>query len=97
MKTPESSATQTVFENLTTLTSLYETSDEFFASEQIHEIYLEFEDEDWYDTLYQSHQNDAEGPYFPVTFKYQDFESEIGINMKGHSSFQQSGTKNLLD
>ncbi|MHA1888524.1 MAG: CotH kinase family protein [Promethearchaeota archaeon] len=93
IKTPESSATQTVFENLTTLTSLFEKSDEFFASEQIHEIFLEFEDENWYDTLYQSHQNDAEGPYFPVTFKYQDFEAEIGINMKGHSSFQQSGTK----
>lgn len=47
--------------------------DTFFDDSYVHEIYLTFDEADygttgWYDTLYKSHANDPDAPYFPADF-----------------------------
>lgn len=77
-----------------TATTLYDQADTFFSENKVHEMYLEFDNEDWYEELYVGHANDADDPYFPVTIKYEnDSYGQIGINFKGHSSFMDNNYK----
>ncbi|MHA1585437.1 MAG: CotH kinase family protein [Promethearchaeota archaeon] len=82
-------------ETITTLPkTLYEQSEEFFNDSYVHKINLTFEDPNWYSTLKEAHANNAEDPYFPVKFQYDNITLDpVGINFKGYSSFHQSGIK----
>ncbi len=66
-----------------------------FFDDSVHEIRFYFNDSDWYDTLYESHANDPEDPYFPVRFEYEGIVLDpVGISMKGFTSFNNyPGTK----
>ncbi len=63
-------------------------ADVLFDDSVVHEIRIDFTDTDWYNTLYDSHANDPDDPYFPATFEY-DGESLdlVGVRFKGNSSF----------
>ncbi len=63
-------------------------ADVFFDDTYIHDIYLFFDDPDWYDTLYEAHDKDPEDPYFPARFVSHDIEIDsIGVRFKGLSTF----------
>jgi len=74
-------------------------SDTFFDDSYVHEIYLTFDDdyygaEGWYNTLYDSHANDADDPYFPASFSADGVTIDVvGVRFKGNSSFSGSGIK----
>lgn len=66
----------------------------FFADGAVHEIRIGFADEGWYDTLYDSHANDPEDPYFPASFEADGVVIPgIGVRFKGNSSFEHSNVK----
>lgn len=66
----------------------------FFDDSEVREIRLYFDDPNWYDTLYQAHDNDPEDPYFPARFQYGDTVlPKIGARFKGHASFRRNGVK----
>lgn len=66
----------------------------FFDDSYVHDIYITIDDEDWYNTLYTSHDTDIEDPYFEA-----DFEADgvvlhgVGIRFKGNSSFNAREVK----
>jgi len=65
-----------------------------FFADGVREIHINFDDANWYSTLYQAHANDAADPYFPARFQYGDTVIErIGVRFKGSSSFRRSGNK----
>jgi len=67
-------------------------ADAFFDDSYIHDIYLYFEDSNWYDTLYEAHDNNPEDPYFPARFVSQGVEiNRIGARFKGLSTFGFGG------
>ena len=74
-------------------------SDAFFDDSYVHEIYLTFDDADygatgWYDTLYDSHANDPDDPYFPASFSADGVTIDVvGVRFKGNSSFNANGVK----
>jgi len=74
-------------------------SDAFFDDSYVHEIYLTFDPDDygtrgWYDTLYDSHANDEEDPYFPARFSADGVTIDsVGVRFKGNSSFRANGVK----
>ncbi len=74
-------------------------SDTFFDDSYVHEIYLTFDDADygttgWYDTLYDSHANDPDDPYFPAGFSGDGVTIDtVGVRFKGNSSFSANGIK----
>lgn len=75
-------------------TTLYDEAESFFNDSKVHVINLYFENEDWYEELYNGHANDPDDPYFPARFVYNDIELDpIGINFKGHSSFTVKSCK----
>ena len=80
-------------------TSQSDESDTFFDDSYVHEIYITFDAADygtsgWYDTLYDSHANDADDPYFPADFSADGVTiADIGIRFKGNSSFNANGIK----
>jgi spore coat protein CotH len=64
----------------------------FFDDSYIHEIRLYFDDPNWYDTLYDAHDDDPEDPYFPARFVSHGIEIEtIGARFKGLSTFGFGG------
>ncbi|QDV70711.1 Inner spore coat protein H [Rosistilla carotiformis] len=69
----------------------------FFDDSYVHEIYITFEAPDWYDTLYESHANDIDDPYFEASFVGDGIElGSIGVRFKGNSSFDGTGIKKSL-
>lgn len=74
-------------------------SDTFFDDSIVHEIYLTFDPADygttgWYQTLYNSHANDATDPYFPASFTGDGVTiAKVGVRFKGNSSFSANGVK----
>ncbi len=74
-------------------------SDTFFDDSYVHEIYLTFDPADygttgWYDTLYDSHANDPDDPYFPADFSADGVTiTDVGVRFKGNSSFNAQGVK----
>lgn len=82
-----------------TVTALADASDTFFDDSTIHEIYLTFDADyygadGWYDTLYDSHANDPDDPYFPASFSADGVTIDmVGVRFKGNSSFSSSGIK----
>lgn len=69
----------------------------FFDDSYVHEIRITFEDSNWYSTLYTSHANDSEDPYFPASFVGDGVEiGTIGVRFKGNSSFNVRSIKKSL-
>ncbi|WP_160168183.1 CotH kinase family protein [Rhodopirellula sallentina] len=69
----------------------------FFDDTYVHEIYITFEDDDWYDTLYDSHANDPDDPYFEASFVGDGIElDQVGVRFKGNSSFDGTGVKKSI-
>ena len=74
-------------------------SDTFFDDSYVHEIFLTFDDADygatgWYNTLYASHANDPDDPYFPAGFSADGVTIDrVGVRFKGNSSFNGNGIK----
>jgi len=76
------------------LTASADEASAFFDKSEIGEIRLTFDDAGWYDTLFESHSNDPDDPYFPASIQYGDIVVEnIGARFKGNSSFRRNGTK----
>ena len=77
-------------------------SDTFFNDSYVHEIYLTFDDADygtagWYNTLYDSHANDPDDPYFPASFSGDGVTiNSVGVRFKGNSSFNANGIKKIF-
>lgn len=69
----------------------------FFDDSYVHEIRLTFADSNWYNTLYTSHSTDDADPYFPASFSCDGVTiDQIGVRMKGNSSFGISTIKKSL-
>lgn len=74
-------------------------SDTFFDDSYVHEIYLTFDEADygttgWYATLYDSHANDPDAPYFPADFSADGVTlTDVGVRFKGNSSFNTTSIK----
>ena len=65
-------------------------ADAFFDDSYIHEIRLNFDDPNWYDTLYAGHDNDrtTSDPYFPASFESHGVTIDpVGVRFKGLSTF----------
>ncbi len=76
-----------------TITNMYNQSAPVFEDTILHEVHLDFEDSDWYNTLYNAHAYDDDDPYFPVEIQYDNISvGEVGINFKGSSSFRDGGS-----
>ncbi len=69
----------------------------FFDDSKVHEVRIYFDDDTWYDTLYQAHASNPEDPYFPARFQYGDTVlGQIGVRFKGNASFRRGGIKKSL-
>ncbi|TWU48095.1 CotH kinase family protein [Rubripirellula reticaptiva] len=69
----------------------------FFDDTYVHEVYITFEDDDWYDTLFTSHDTDAADPYFEADFVADGIALDnVGVRFKGNSSFDGSGVKKSI-
>ena len=69
-------------------------ADAFFDDSFVHEIRITFADADWYDTLYSSHANDPDDPYFPAAVECDGVVLDpVGVRFKGNSSFSIPGVK----
>jgi len=69
-------------------------ADVFFDDSYIHEIHLYFDDPNWYDTLYDAHDNNrtTADPYFPARFVSHGIEIDpVGVRFKGLSTFGFGG------
>ena len=69
-------------------------ADIFFDDSYIHEIRLYFDDPNWYDTLYDAHDNNrtTSDPYFPARFVSHGIEIDpVGVRFKGLSTFGFGG------
>jgi uncharacterized protein (TIGR03437 family) len=66
----------------------------FFDDSAVREIRLYFDNPNWYNTLFQSHNSDPADPYFPARFQYgSTVIPQIGARFKGNSSFRRNGVK----
>ena len=73
---------------------VYDEAAEFFDDSYIHEIRLYFDDPNWYDTLFNAHDNDRNtpDPYFPARFVSHGYDlNPVGARFKGLSTFGFSG------
>jgi len=69
-------------------------ADVFFDDSFVHEIHITFDDADWYDTLYDSHANDPDDPFFPAAIECDGVAIDpVGVRFKGNSSFSIPGVK----
>ena len=69
----------------------------FFDDSYVHDLYITFDNQDWYDVLYDSHANDADDPYFEADFEYDGIVIEsVGVRFKGNSSFSIPGVKKSI-
>lgn len=70
--------------------NVYDEAAEFFDDSYIHEIRLYFDDPNWYDTLYEGHDDDrsTSDPYFPARFVSHGYDiNPVGARFKGLSTF----------
>ncbi len=66
----------------------------FFDDTFVHEIHITFDDAGWYNTLYASHSNDSDDPYFPAAVECDGVVLDpVGVRFKGNSSFTIPGVK----
>ncbi len=68
----------------------------FFDDRAVREIRIYFDNPNWYNTMVQNHQNQAQtgDPYIPCRFKYGSIEfPRVGVRFKGNSSFRRNGIK----
>jgi spore coat protein CotH len=73
---------------------LADESDAFFDDTFVHEIRIYFDDPNWYNVLYASHDTDPDDPYFPARFEYgATVLDPVGVRFKGNSSFGIPGVK----
>lgn len=71
-----------------------DTASAFFDDTAVREIRIYFDDSNWYNILFQSHNSNPADPYFPARFQSSGFEiPKIGIRFKGNSSFRRNGIK----
>lgn len=90
----EYSSTTTAYAAQDEVYPLYSDAESFFNDSYVHEIYLYFDNDNWYDVLYNGHANDLDDPYYPARFICDNITFDpIGVNFKGHSSFQNTGVK----
>ena len=69
-------------------------ADVFFDDSFVHEVHITFTDPDWYATLYDSHANDPDDPYFPAAVECDGVALDpVGVRFKGNSSFSIPGVK----
>ena len=69
----------------------------FFDDSYVHEIHITFEDADWYNTLYDSHANDPDDPYFEASFVGDGIAmDQVGVRFKGNSSFSGTNVKKSI-
>ncbi len=69
----------------------------FFDDTYVHEVYITFDDADWYNTLYDSHATDVEDPYFEADFVADGIAlDQVGVRFKGNSSFDGTGVKKSI-
>ncbi|TWU58699.1 Inner spore coat protein H [Rubripirellula tenax] len=69
----------------------------FFDDTYVHELSITFEDADWYNTLFTSHDTDAADPYFQANFVADGVALDnVGVRFKGNSSFSGSGVKKSI-
>ncbi len=69
----------------------------FFDDTFVHEIHITFTDPDWYATLYDSHANDPDDPYFPAAIECDGVVLDpVGVRFKGNSSFSIPGRQKVL-
>ncbi len=69
-------------------------ADVFFDDTFVHEVRITFTDGNWYSTLYASHANDPEDPYFPAAVECDGVAfDQVGVRFKGNSSFSIPGVK----
>ncbi len=72
-------------------------ADAFFDDSYVHDIYITFEDADWYTTLYDSHANDVTDPYFEADFTADGVTIDnVGVRFKGNSSFNGNTVKKSI-
>lgn len=68
----------------------------FFDDSAVREVRIYFDNANWYSTMVQNHQNQAQtgDPYIPCRFKYGSIElPKVGVRFKGNSSFSRNGIK----
>ena len=69
----------------------------FFDDSYVHELHITFDNDDWYNVLYDSHASDADDPYFAADFECDGIVMEnVGVRFKGSSSFNIPGVKKSL-
>ncbi|MGB7343217.1 MAG: lamin tail domain-containing protein [Pirellulaceae bacterium] len=69
----------------------------FFDDTYVHEVYITFEDDDWYNTLFTSHDTDVDDPYFTADFVADGIALDnVGVRFKGNSSFDGTGVKKSI-
>ncbi len=69
-------------------------ADVFFDDSFVHEVRITFTDSGWYSTLYDSHANDPDDPYFPAAVECDGVVLDpVGVRFKGNSSFSIPGVK----
>ena len=69
----------------------------FFDDSYVHEIHITFDNQDWYNVLYDSHANDPDDPYFEADFECDGIVIEnVGVRFKGNASFSIPGVKKSL-
>ena len=76
------------------VTATADEADRLFDDSYVHELRIFFEDANWYNTLYQSHANDPDDPYFAARIEYEEIVMDpVGVRFKGNSSFGIPGVK----
>ncbi|QDT12876.1 lamin tail domain-containing protein [Planctomycetes bacterium K23_9] len=69
----------------------------FFDDSYVHEVSITFEDDDWYNTLFTSHDTDVDDPYFEADFVADGIAIDgVGVRFKGNSSFDGTGVKKSI-
>ena len=82
---------------LTVVPLLADEADYFFDDSRVHEVHLYFDDPDWYNTLYDSHDSDPDDPYHPGRFECDGVTLDpVGIRFKGNSSFRINSEKKSI-
>lgn len=77
-------------------TSLTDKAAAFFDDSAVRELRIYFDNPNWYNTMVQNHQNQAQtgDPYIPCRFKYGNLDfPKVGVRFKGNSSFRRNGIK----
>jgi hypothetical protein len=66
----------------------------FFDDSYVHDLYITFDNEDWFDVLETSHASDPDDPYFAADFTANGVTIEnMGVRFTENSSFDGSGLK----